>query len=173
MSEQAKETVVFLVHSIKQFCFGFERLDEVARSCEPGSPAIAFYMSAIYQHIAVFYLLDKGQQDAMGGTFYKALKQIGHERLLEPARQVLDTPLGSTTFGELIRVFRNKAIVHTSYRDSDLDRLYKAVNMEDPQVASKFQETLLDVYHVTRLLAPDLIERTGFRLEDFGIREMV
>jgi hypothetical protein len=130
-----------------------------------------YYMSAIYQHIAVFYLLDKGQQDAMGGTFYKALKRIGHERLLEPIQQVLDTPIGSTTFGELVRVFRNKAIVHTSYQDADLDRLYKSANMGDPQTARQFQDTLLDVYHVTRLLAPDLIERAGFRLADFGIRE--
>jgi hypothetical protein len=53
----------------------------------------------------------------------------------------------------------------------DIDRLDKAANMEDPPIASKLQETLLDVYHVIRLLAPDLIERTGFRLEDFGIRE--
>ncbi len=172
MSQQVKETVVFLVHSVKQFCFGFERLDEVAKSCEPGSPAIAFYMSAIYQHIAVFYLLDKEQQNAMGGTFYKALQRIGHERLLEPIRQVLDTPIGCTTFGELVRVFRSKAIVHTSYRDADLDRLYKNANMEDPLIARKFQDTLLDVCHLTRLLAPDLIERAGFRLADFGIREM-
>jgi len=172
MTQRAKEAVVFLVHAIKQFCFGFERLDEVARSCEPGSPAIAFYMSAIYQHIAVFYLLDKGKQDAMGGTFYKALKWIGHERLLEPIREVLDTPIGSTTFGELVRVFRNQAITHTSYHDADLDQLYKSANMEDPQIARKFQDTLLAMYHLTRLLAPDLIERTGFRLADFGIREM-
>jgi hypothetical protein len=171
MSEQVRETVVFLVHSIKQFCFGFERLNEVARSCEPGSPAIAFYMSAIYQHIAVFYLLDKGRQDVMGGAFYNALRQIGHERLLEPVRKVLDTPIGSTTFGELVRVFRNKGIVHTSYRDADLDRLYEAADMENPQIASKFHETLLEAYRVTRLLASDLIQETGFTLEDFGIRQ--
>jgi hypothetical protein len=44
--------------------------------------------------------------------------------------------------------------------------------MEGPQIAKKFQDTLLNVYHVTRLLAPDLIERAGFRLADFGIHEM-
>jgi hypothetical protein len=44
--------------------------------------------------------------------------------------------------------------------------------MEDPQIARKFHDTLLAMYHLTRLLAPDLIERTGFRLADFGIREM-
>lgn len=127
-------------------------------------------MNAIYQHIAVFYLLDKGQQDSMGGTFYKALKRIGFEQLLEPIRKVLDTPIGSTTFGEVVRVFRNKAIVHSSYRDADFDRLYKAANMDDPQIAKKLQETLLRVYYLTRLLAPDLIENVGFRLEDFGLR---
>jgi hypothetical protein len=171
MSKQVKETIVFLVHSIKQFCFGFERLDDVVRSCEPGSPAVAFYMSAIYQHIAVFYLIDKGPQDAMGGTFYKALKRIGFEQLLDPIDEVLQTPIGSTSFGEMVRVFRNKTIVHASYQAFDLDRLYKAANMEDPQIANKFRETLLNVYYVTRFLAPDLIERAGFRLEDFGIRE--
>jgi hypothetical protein len=171
MSQLVEETVVFLVHSIKQFCFGFERLDEVARSCEPGSPAIAFYMSAIYQHIAVFYLLDKSQQDAMGGTFYKALKQIGHEQLLESIQDVLNSPIGSTTFGEVVRIFRNKGIVHANFWDVDLDCLYKSANMEDPCVAGKFQDALFDVYLATRALAPELIKRAGFCLADFGIRE--
>jgi len=30
-----------------------------------------------------------------------------------------------------------------------LDQLYKSANMEDPQIARKFQDTLLAMYHLT------------------------
>ena len=125
------ETLVFLVHAVKQFCFGFETLNETADDLEDGSAAKAFYMAAIYNYIAVFYLLDKGG-DPIGGTFYKTLKLHGLEDVLDPIQSIVETPMGSTTFGELVRGFRNKIIVHTNYRDSDLDRLYAAVNMKDP-----------------------------------------
>lgn len=131
------EAVVFIVHAIKQLVYGFERLDEIADAASDGSAMKAFYMNAIYNHIAAFYLLDKGDKP-MGGAFYPALVGVGLERLLQPVDLVLTRPMGSTTVGEVIRVFRNKAIMHSGYRDADLDRIYAAVDMELAENQERF-----------------------------------
>jgi hypothetical protein len=165
------ETLTFIVHAIKQFCFGFEKLDETADDYGDGSAAKAFYLTAIYHHLAAFYLLDKKPKHPMGGGFYKALKPYGLERCLDPVNAVLLSPLGSTTFGEVVRAFRNSAIVHPKYREADVGRVFRQVDMSDPQTVAEFQALLCEVYVQTKLLAINLIQATGLKLEDFGIRE--
>lgn len=165
------QTLTFIVHAIKQFCFGFEKLDETADDYRDGSAAKAFYMTAIYHHLAAFYLLNKDPQQPMGGGFYKALKPYGLERHLDPVNAVLLRPLGSTTFGEVVRVFRNRAIVHPKYQDADVERILRQVDMSNPRTMAEFQALLRDVYVQTKLLAVNLIQAAGLNLEDFGIRE--
>jgi hypothetical protein len=163
------ETMVFLVHAVKQFCFGFERLDDKSDEYEDGSAAKAFYLTSIYNYLAVFYLLDQGPNDALGGAIYKALKRHRLEDALAGIARILRTPIGTTNFGELVRVFRNKVVVHTSYSDADLDRLYEAADMHDSKIVSAYQSALVEVYAETKLLPLVLIPRVGLRLEDFGI----
>ncbi len=169
MNEQF-ETVTFLIHAVKQFCFGFETLNEISDGLEDGSPAKAFYMTPLYNHIAVFYLLDRRTGDPIGGTFHKALKPLGLDDTLDSIRSIIETRIGSTTFGEIVRVFRNKVIVHTNYRDDDLNRIYAAADMQDPKVAQQFHDLLWGLYAETKLLPVSIIERLGLDPEDFGIR---
>lgn len=165
-----ENTIVFLIHWIKQFCFGFDKMNEISNEYEDGSPAKAFYLNAIYHYIAIFYLLDKGPSDDMGGTFYKILKPYGFDDLLKPIQKIIQTSIGKTTFGEIIRVFRNKAIVHSNYRDADLDRIYAQVDMEDPNIAKQFRNLLIELYNQTISLAVSLINKIGLELEQFGIK---
>jgi len=167
-----EQTLVFLIHAIKQFCFGFETLNDNADRYQDGSAAKAFYMSAIYNYLAVFYLLDKNKGDPVGGCFYGALKPHGLADILEPIRETLESPVGTTTFGEIVRIFRNKAIVHARYRDDDVDRIYAAADMADPAIAAEFHALLWQVYEQTRSLPVAMIRRCGLKLEDFGIREV-
>ena len=164
-----KQAVVFLIHAIKQFCFGFEQLNESSEQHGDGSAAKAFYLNSIYHYLAVFYLLDRGS-DAMGGTFYKALKRHDLTDHLEPIQDILDSPLGGTTFGEVVRVFRNEAIVHTTYRDADLDRIYESVDMEDSAVQEQLQSRLVEVFVATHALALKLVDAAGLDPEEVGIR---
>ena len=164
------ETAVLLVHAIKQFCFGFEKMNELADEYAHGSAGKAFFLSAIYQHLAVFFLIDRGSKP-MGGAFYRALSAHGLEHLLQPVREVMDSPLGKTTFGEVVRVFRNKALVHPSYSDSDLDRVYRDVDMSQADLQRVWQELLFRAYAETKLLAVRVAEATGRSLSDFGIHE--
>jgi len=42
--------------------------------------------------------------------------------------------------------FRNRALVHPRYSDSDIDRVYAQVNMLDPDVRADFQQRLQDLH---------------------------
>ena len=167
--DDLQRTLVFLIHSVKQFLFGFEKLIEAADECEDGSAAKAFYMTSFYNYVSVFYLLDKKAGDLHGGTIYKALHPHGLDGHLTPITNILTRPIGSTTFGEIVRTVRNKMIVHTTYSDSDLDRIYSAADMAHPTIAQSFHECLWDLYHETRLLPVRLIEDMGLSPADFGI----
>lgn len=167
--DDLQKTLVFLTHAVKQFLFGFEQLNLTADEMEDGSAAKAFYMASFYNYIAVFYLLDKKPSDKYGGTLYKVLKSHSLDHHLEPIAKVLQRPIGTTTFGEIVRVFRNKAIVHTTYTDSDLDRIYASADMENPAVAQSFHDALWDIYYETKLLPLNLIQATGMSPSDFGM----
>jgi hypothetical protein len=164
------ETVTFIVHAIKQMCWGFERLNGVADDYRDGSAAKAFYLSALYNYIAVFYLLDKGGKP-IGGAFYQALEPHGLQHVLAQANRVLDERIGTTTFGEVVRVIRNKAVVHPSYRDADLDRLYSQVDMLDPANQARLQSLLVQLDGATREIAWQLVQTTGLPPQHFGMRD--
>ena len=168
MLTNLEETATFIIHAIKQFCFGFELMDELSDNFTEGRAGITFFLSAIYQQLSVFYLIDKKDRP-MGGAFYPALKKYGYENLLQPIKDLLDTPLGTITFGEVVRVFRNKALVHTQFLDSDLDLIYKQIDMNKPESLKLWQELLLNAYKETKLLAIRVAEATGRPLSDFGI----
>ncbi len=164
------ETVTFVVHATKQLCWGFERLNAIADDYQEGSAAKAFYLSAIYNYIAVFYLLDRNERP-MGGAFYPALERHGLQHLLTPINSILGQLMGATTFGEVVRVARNKVVVHPTYRDTDLDPLYSQVDMQDVANQSRFQNLLVELEGETRELAWRLIQATGLPPEQFGLRE--
>lgn len=169
MAGQLDEVAVFLIHTLKQVLYGFDRLDVVSDRVEPGSAAMSFYLGSIYNYLALLFLLDKKPGDAMGGSVYPALKPFGLESLLDPIRGTLDTPLGSVTFGEAIRVFRNTAIVHSNHADSDLDRIYAAVDMTSPENQRLWQELLHQLRGDIKLLSLGVAGATGRPLRDFGI----
>jgi hypothetical protein len=166
-----EETAIFIIHAIRQFCFGFEKMNNLEEHYVDGSPGKAFFINAIYQQLAVFYLIDK-RHSPIGGVFYPALKKHGLEKLLDPIRRLMETPLGNTTFGEIIRVFRNKVIVHPDFGDSDLDRIYKQVDISMPDIQAQWQDLLLHTYTETKLLAIRIARATGRPLSDFGIHEI-
>lgn len=160
------ETAVFLVHPLKQFLYGFETLIEL--DAADGSPAKAFFMNSIYNYIATFFLLDADRKPP-GGSIYPALQRHGLTHLIDPVRLVLNQSLGRTTFGEVIRVFRNEAFVHPDYRDSDLNRSYVDVDMLEPANQSRFQELLVNLYVAIKEMSIGIILATGRQPEDFGL----
>jgi len=171
MYSSLEETAVFVVHAIKQFCFGFEMMNELTDNFADGSAGKAFFMSAIYQHLAVFYLIDRGSKP-MGGSFYPILNLHNLDHLLDPICDLLETPFGNTTFGEILRVFRNKVIVHPDYSDIDLDRIYQDIDMSLPDFQERWQELLVLIYAETKRLGIRIAMATSRPLSDYGITEL-
>jgi hypothetical protein len=162
------DTAVFIVHTLKQVMYGFEKIDALGPEVAPGSPMIAFYLNSIYNYIAQLFLLDS-KKKPMGGSIYSALKRHGLANLLDQIKVILDEPLGDITFGEAIRVFRNKAIVHSTHADADLKRIYEAVDMGCIENQLRWQELLKRLYDAIKVLALSVAHSTGRPFEDFGI----
>ena len=163
------QTTVFVVHAIKQFLFGFETLNNTSDDNEDGSAAKAFYLIAIYNYIAAFFLLDRPDGAPLGGAMSRAFESLKCVDLLDPIQKVVDTRIGGTTFGEIVRVFRNKVIVHTSYCDADLDRIYSLADMQHPAIQEAFNRCLWAIYSEMNSLGLNLVRRMGYDPAGFGI----
>jgi hypothetical protein len=170
MATELEKTAVFLVHTLKQVLFGFDQLDALDDHVVDGSPAKAFYLNSLYNYFAMLFLLDKKDRQ-MGGTAYHALQRHGLCHLLDPVKILLDEPIGHTSFGEIVRLFRNSAFVHGSHSDTDLDRVYAAVDMTDSVNQVRFQDLLHRFYDVIIDLAVSIVKATGRPSEDFGLKQ--
>ncbi|KPK91483.1 MAG: hypothetical protein AMJ94_07205 [Deltaproteobacteria bacterium SM23_61] len=169
MGQELDAVAVFLIHTLKQVLYGFDRLDSIADEVNPGSAAMAFYLSSIYNYIALLFLLDK-KDKSMGGSVYRTLKPFGLEGLLDPIRATLEEPLGSVTLGEVIRVFRNTAIVHPTHSDADLDRVYAAIDMNAMENQQLWQDLMHRLRDDIKMLSLAIARSTGRPLSDFGFR---
>ena len=167
--EDKKERIMFITHAVKRFCYGFEVMKKVAKHAEAGSPELAFYFDSIYQYISIFFLLLKEDKQPLGGTFYKALKPIGLSDKLAGIEKILSKKVGKLTFGEIIRMFRNNVIAHTTYSDSDLDPLYNEVDFSDLKIQEKIEELLEELYLEIKHLPIVLCEELDIPLESIGM----
>ena len=166
-----RSKIILIIHLIKQYCYGFETMTQIAQDVEPGSPMLAFYFNSLYQYIAVMFLLDK-KDKKMGGSIYLTLREMKLERNLKEINDVLNQPLGKTTFGEIVRQFRNNFIVHGSFHPNDLNRIYFDVDMEDPEIKATFDYLVENLYYQIKLLALRLCEQAGIPYEEVGIHHL-
>jgi hypothetical protein len=163
-----KETAVFMIHAIKRMLYAFQRVEDVTLVADQGSPAVAFYLDGIYSYVAAFFLLDNGKRGRQG-SFQAALEPFGLTSLLDPAHKILEEPFGNKTFGEVIRSFRNKVLVHSGYQDADIERAYAQTNMLDAEVQADFQRRLELLRDACARLALDLARSAGINPADLGL----
>lgn len=114
MTDSAREKLIesVLVH-LEMFEYGFNqtynpRLEEMGVLSR--IPQLYNLFAGLHL-ISTLFLVDK-QDNPMGGFIYLALKDIGLEQHLEPIKRVLETKTGKTTFGDFIRLSRNKLATH-------------------------------------------------------------
>ncbi len=70
---------------------------------------------------AMFLIKDRDEKDDTdaGGVFYRLLKPMGYDYLLDPIKEIMKTPIGETTFGNYQRLMRNRLCTHGDFsRDS-------------------------------------------------------
>lgn len=162
------EAVVFGVHMIKQVAFAFDRLDEISDHAEPGSPSIAFYMNGLYHLLTAMFLLDKDGAPT-GGMFSRVYRPLGMGECLDEVYGIFDRDIGGLGFGEAIRRFRNKLLVHGTLANADLDGIYCDVDMLDAGNAASFHDGLHELRDALPRLAICLCLKAGIDPNDVGI----
>ena len=82
--------------------------------------AQTFRHFGILNLLAAMFLLDRSAGAPIGGWVYPLLRDIGEEALLQPIIQTFDSPVGGTTYGELLRSVRNKLTMHGELTEDTL-----------------------------------------------------
>lgn len=109
--------------------------------------------------IAMMFLIDKADSP-MGGFVYRILKSLGHSDLAEPFVAIFETPIGETTFGDLLRQVRNRLATHGELTEEALPaaiRRIRASQEEYPRV-EKLTEKLRDEVAVLKRTIEELPE---------------
>lgn len=78
--------------------------------------------------ISAMFLLDRGDRP-MGGFVYPILRQVNLEFLLEPIQSILESTVGRITFGELLRIVRNRLATHGDLSEQALPEAVREVRV--------------------------------------------
>ena len=130
-----------ILASLKEFSYGLDRLDDVATTAKSGSAIMRFYFNSLYQYAVGFF--------AVGGRrrLDIVMRELGLGTLLDPTRQILDEPLGETTFGAVIKSLRDKLLVHQSFRLDTLEaEVFRGFDPEDPETAERIQQLVKGLF---------------------------
>ena len=89
----------------------------------------------------------------------KILEKHNLPHLLKPIDGILNTKLESTTFGEILKRFRNKFLTHELFQVSPLDDIYKEFDMRRKDNWIVYHLLEQDLFDETVKLFYDLRER--------------
>ena len=142
-----QERVQLMVVSLKEFSFGFDMADRLSTEVEQGSAPMRFYMNSLYQYCCNYYLVGGANK------LRNVLKDIGSGDLLEPVEMLLAIPLGKTTFGEILRTFRDKFLTHQTFTFRPIQtNIYRKYDMLNSDNATLFQVMANDLFFLTKQL---------------------
>jgi hypothetical protein len=154
LSQREKEQIQLMLFSLKEFSYGFEKGDVVASEVPAGSAILRFYMNALYQYCANYYLVGGAHK------LKNILQEMGSGNLLEHINAILNKKLGETTFGQILKSYRDKFLVHQSFTWSSVeDKIHKKFNILEPSNAEVFQKLVNDLYAETQKLYLALVDR--------------
>ncbi len=106
--------------------------------------------------VTTMFLVDKSQ-GPMGGACYQLLKPLGLADLLDPIARILDRPVGDTTFGDYVRISRNKLCVHGELTLDSLPECVKQVTYDEDAI-QQFEDAGEHLGHVVQILRNRLAE---------------
>jgi len=153
MNEEQIEKLRLIVFSLKEFCYGLDKLDEISEQVEQGSAQMRFYMNSLYEYSARYYLLDKKDCLSIGGNLYPALSKLDLEDYLNPIINTLNEKIGCLDFQTILRTFRNKMITHSEYSFEPIERkIYEIEDLRKSDNYIRFQELLQRLFDQTKEL---------------------
>jgi hypothetical protein len=153
--------IAALTSTLRQFCYGVERVDVVAALTFETSTPVRFYVTSIYNYIATLYLLDR-EDLPMGGIAFKILQPVGLDYLLNPICSVLNSPVSEEiSLGETIRRARNKTMIHGTFDTKsiadDITPLVKQTGIHESRQKDLLAELIWKLYEESFMLMLNLI----------------
>jgi hypothetical protein len=140
--------------SLKEFSYGYETADALSDEVPEGSAPMRFFMNSLYQYCANYFLVGGGNK------LRNLLIQLGSGDLLKAIDDLLATPFGGITFGEILRTFRDKFLTHQTFTFSPLEeRIYDKCDLREPETGQRFSKLVNDLFYQTQLLYLALMER--------------
>ena len=147
LSSSEKERVKLIILSLKEFSYGVDRTAEVAEQVKPGAAKLNFYMSALYQLFANYFLV--GGPNKLSNT----LKTLGCEDLMEPIQELLQIEMGNTTVCEIMRTWRDKGLVHQTFTFKPIHKgVYSKVDLVDPGQGELYSSIVTELFLRTKKL---------------------
>lgn len=140
-----QEQLKMMLLSLQEFSYGFEQADSIAQEVKPGSAALRFYMNSLYQYCCNYFLVGGANK------LSNILCNVGFGDLLDPINEVLSRPMGSMTFGEIIRTYRDKTITHPNFTTRIIRRdIHSRFNLNDPVNATFLSDSVNDLFARTQ-----------------------
>jgi hypothetical protein len=169
LSKSDRKRVQLMIVSLKEFSFGFDTGERMSTEVEQGSAPMRFYLNSLYQYRCNYYLVGGAHK------LMNILKKVGSGDLLEPVETLLATPLGETTFGEILRTYRDKFLTHQTFTLAPIQSgVYRKYNMLEPDKAKVFQMMANDLFFLTKQLFLNLNARFPealYSTEDWNLEE--
>ena len=154
LTAQQQERLSGLALTLQEFIYGLESAGLMSLVTEEGSTAQRFYSNSLYQYFSNVFLVSGSQRNR------DLLTEIGCADLLETIDRILAYKVGAQTLDYVIRAFRDKQLVHTSFRSDQLrHHLRSDVDFDDPCVAVSIPIWIFDLFSRTRDLYDNLVGR--------------
>ena len=124
-----------LMMILREFKYGYDQSMLMAAISEEGAAAQRFYSSSLFQYFANLFIVrsQHGLRDV--------LEEIGSIDLIDTIDSILSYPVGSKDLCFILREFRNKQLVHTSYTFDQLEQYLESkrslgndLDFRDPEV---------------------------------------
>lgn len=140
LSDFEATQLIGMLGTLHELMYCYERVNEASVITWSQSTPVRLYVNSIFHYVSALFLLDWKQNKTQGfpspGTAIKALFPLGLENLLDPVYQILNSPFGTTTFGETIRRVRNGQFVHGTFSYDDIKQIASETSIHD--IGQKF-----------------------------------
>ena len=111
-------------------------------------------MNSLYKYCVNYYL------GSGGNKLKNILKNIGSGDLLESIMTLLNEKLSDTTFGEIIKHYRNKMLTHPNFIMSTIEKhIHKKFDILDKSNSKLFSSLVNNLFCQTQLLYINICKR--------------
>lgn len=147
LTQREHEQISLMLLSLKEFSYGYDRANEVAKHVSPGAAMLRFYMTSLYHYCANYFLVGGANK------LRNVLEQLSSHDLLQPIDSLLSTRLGDTSFGEVIRTWRDKVLTDQSFTFAPLEtRIMHKFNYLEPENSKILTAMIQDLFVETKRL---------------------